>query len=122
MFSTVISFHSAVVGGNGVDPLGRTLLADDLPAEQPPGALLRDQLGGDRRRPGEIAGPGGGLHRRSDVRKPGPDVLGLLQPGTGDLEAADLAHRRTDHAGEGRVAAAEVDPRHPRSGYASAGR
>src|SRR5450759_644074 len=40
-------------GGNGVDPLGRTLLADDLPDAQPPGALLCAQLGGDRRRPGE---------------------------------------------------------------------
>ena len=47
-----------------------------------------------------------------DQRNAGVGRLRLVQPGAGDLHRAHPGDRGAQHAGEGGVATAEVDPRH----------
>ena len=87
---------------------------DDLAAEQPAGAPLGDELHRHRLGVGQVAGDGRARRWwRRRASKPGVGRLPLGEPGARHLERAHLGDRRADDAGEGGVAAAEVDAGHP---------
>src|ERR1700689_515448 len=96
-----------------VDPLGRSLLTDDLHSQQTSGAAFGGHLDVHPLGAREVAGLRGGPHGYGHVFEPGAGGVALAQPGPGDLQMAHLAHRRSDHPGKRGVGAGHIVPDDP---------
>src|SRR6204780_654873 len=96
-----------------VDPLGRSLLADDLHSQQTSSAAFGGHLDVHPLGAREVAGLRGGPHGYGHVFEPGAGGVALAQPGPGDLQMAHLAHRRSDHPGKRGVGAGHIVPDDP---------
>src|SRR3954471_12148701 len=87
-------------GGQHVDALGRSLLADDLGADQLAAASLAEDLDGDGLGAREVAGPRRAFDVADDVTESHLLGLALGEAGAGDLGVAQLGDSGADHAGE----------------------
>ena len=83
-------------------------------AEQPAGAALGEQLHGDRLGAGEVAGPGRALDRGGDEARSRPrSASRSVSPVRATSVSQSLVTAVPTHAGEGGVAAADVDAGDP---------
>src|SRR6185437_12983421 len=89
----------------------RTLDADDLAAEQPPGRGLAHELDPDRPGARVVARTRLVLHLGGDDLDPGVRGLALGEPRACDLVAAQARHGGADHAREGDVVTRRVGAR-----------